>query len=900
VISTILEVLLSIMSVNTMTDSVSSAAAVRFTDTAHSLEAEAQEKPYGSGTFGQWVIDADSFPAYEYTLDQRQDPRALYETTRGASNDHWHLLGNDRITATAHNGGHVIFYDWSRGGKALSRWRPESNHYGGGFKFIESDGAVWNTLWDSLPGDTAQRRVFGTGYFEKTTWRSGLAVTERITAPSGDDPVLLSETRLQNDSGVSKTVTVVEYWDVDLYQITLAPIVGGPFLWIRDWLNVLYRIEPVWNADAGVLQAQFKYVLGPLRPDKAAPSLFDFYPKTVFLAALDPLPAGYSGYAVDAAPFFGDAGINNPPGVTGSADGRLFRSRSASSGKTMLAFRRTVRLAAGEEVVFRYLYGYAEGDSIPALVKRYQAAPDGTDRATVEFESPEAPYLGRELAWHAYYLQAGSIYSDFYDAHVVDQGSAYAYEQGLSGSTRDFALFALPLVYIRPDLAKESLRFMMRSQYANGGKLPYALAGYGVQTGLALHAASSDLDLFLLWALAEYLGATQDFDFLQEEQPWYRSPGDGAAPVLQHARAAFRHLSEQVGRGPHGLVRSGTGDWNDGLPALSGRPLLSLMRGESAQNAGLAAFVLPVLAGMVGEDAPSFARELRGYGDGQARALQPLWNGKWMARGYSGWGGEYLGGNRLFLDAQAFGVLGNAWTPEQVGGIFGSIEALCVRPQQAGAVCIAPITDNIADPGTTWAVVDAWVVHAWAQSDPRKAWDFFLKTTMAARAEAYPDLWYGIWSGPDAFGADASATPGQAFTGALTPTCNFPVMNMNRHAGVLFDAVKLAGIEPRGNTIVIDPQIPLDRFALRLPLVGVAYTPTTHTGYYKPVVQGTFHFAVRCPSGLDPHEAAVFANGNPVAAALSPDGFLLFDLAGQPGLPLEWEIRQAVSSDVAS
>ncbi len=892
-ISMLLGVLLSVTAVDNAPPPETPAAFTRFLDLGQPLELGADMETFGSGNIGQWMRDEDGLPAYEYTLDQRQDARALYETTRGVSNDHWHLLGNDRITATAHNGGYVLLYDWSRGGKSLGRWLPGRNHYAGGFKFIESDGAVWNTLWDGLPPGAEQRRVFGAGYFEKETQHAGLTVTERITAPPGDDPVLLSETHLFNSSTAAKTVTMVEFWDVDLYQITLAPLAWGPFLWIRDWLNGLFRVEPEWKANGGILQAKFQYAIPRLRPKRTSPAFCDFYPKTEFLAALDPLPPGYSGYAVDGLSFFGNNGLVNPPGVKGSADGRLFSSRSVLRGGTILAFRRTVQVPPGEEVAFRYLHGYDDEKSIPDLVEKYRAAPEQALRATVEFASPDAPWLDRELAWHAYNLQAGSIYSEFYDAHVVDQGSAYVYEQGLSGATRDFALFTMPLVYIRPDLAKESLRLMVRSQDRASGKLPYALAGYGVQSGLLIHELSSDSDLFFLWALAEYLGATRDLAFLEELQPYYPLRGAGIASVREHARAAFHHLTQKVGLGRHGLIRCGTGDWNDGLLALSGRLLPTLLQGESAQNAGLASFALPALAGALQEADPSFAAELQAFGEGQARALRPLWNGEWMARGYSGLGGEYLGGNRLFLDAQAFGVLGNVWTPEQVNRMFCNVHSLCVQPQQAGAVCIAPIDDNIADPGTTWAAVDSWTVHAWAEANPKDAWDFFLKTTLAARAEAYPDLWYGIWSGPDAYRADASSTPGQAFTGALTPTCNFPVMNMNRHAGVLHDAIKLAGIEPRGGVIVVDPHMPLDWFALRLPLMGVAFAPGQHRGYYKPVAQGTFRFAVRSPAGLDPADAAVFVDGNAISASVSTDGFLLFELSGRPGRRLEWEIRQA-------
>ena len=80
----------------------------------------------------------------------------------------------------------------------------------------------------------------------------------------------------------------------------------------------------------------------------------------------------------------------------------------------------------------------------------------------------------------------------------------------------------------------------------------------------------------------------------------------------------------------------------------------------------------------------------------------------------------------------------------------------------------------ILDPGSdtdggTWAAIDAWTAWAWSRVDPQAAWDFFRGTTLAARAEAYPDIWYGIWSGPDSYNATYHAHPGETFNALVTP-----------------------------------------------------------------------------------------------------------------------------------
>src|SRR6185503_15013603 len=82
----------------------------------------------------------------------------------------------------------------------------------------------------------------------------------------------------------------------------------------------------------------------------------------------------------------------------------------------------------------------------------------------------------------------------------------------------------------------------------------------------------SDLDLFFLLALTEYLSATGDMDFLRLKIPFYSAgelptlpPGAQDTTVLDHARAAVKHLIEVVKVGDHGLIRIGDGDWSDGV-----------------------------------------------------------------------------------------------------------------------------------------------------------------------------------------------------------------------------------------------------------------------------------------------------------------------------------------------
>src|SRR3954449_8169103 len=53
-----------------------------------------QDSTYGSGAYGQWVLDESELPAYLYRMNQFEDDHAKYPFSDGAfRRDHWHQVG---------------------------------------------------------------------------------------------------------------------------------------------------------------------------------------------------------------------------------------------------------------------------------------------------------------------------------------------------------------------------------------------------------------------------------------------------------------------------------------------------------------------------------------------------------------------------------------------------------------------------------------------------------------------------------------------------------------------------------------------------------------------------------------------------------------------------------------
>ena len=111
----------------------------------------------------------------------------------------------------------------------------------------------------------------------------------------------------------------------------------------------------------------------------------------------------------------------------------------------------------------------------------------------------------------------------------------------------------------------------------------------------------------------------------------------------------------------------------------------------------------------------------------------------------------------------------------------------------------------------------------WAYSlyDGEKAYNSLIKNSLTQRAEAYPHIWYGIWTGSDAYIANYAENAGQAFYHLLTPMCDFPAMNLNVHACYLLSVIKIAGIEANYDSLIIHPKIDSQNFQFKSPLISI-------------------------------------------------------------------------------
>lgn len=462
----------------------------------------------------------------------------------------------------------------------------------------------------------------------------------------------------------------------------------------------------------------------------------------------------------------------------------------ARQGTPDLTLEVDLDLEAGVEQVVLFRFGLDTGKPAGGFdltaVRLPQAHAD---------QAPEAA----ELPWHAALLAGGACTDGVLGGHTLDQGSVYAFGAGFNGAARDPLQHALPLVYLQPDLALSVLRNTC-SWGSPDGDLPYALDGR--KQPWTDFFRPSDQNLWALWLAAEYAAATGDLAAFAEPVAYHPKHNADPVPLKEHLRRQFEFFVNEIGLGEHGHVRILNADWNDLALAESGVDrALMIDKGESVLNSAMAAWVLPVYAGLADRlGQPDTARQARDLAAKLRTAVAGEWNGRWFRRGHAP-GAQPIGDQDLWLEVQPWAILCGAATADQTAQLLDTIDKTVRADSPLGARIRWPATHTSADMamrGSIWLSINATLVWATASTNLALAWDEWRRMTLTAHTAAYPDLWEGTLSGPDSYLAPELERPGQTWS---LPSVGlamqaYPVSNLHSHAQPLFAYLRLLGIEP--------------------------------------------------------------------------------------------------------
>ena len=905
------------------------------------------QKTYGSGHFGEWAEDGFGLPAYRYTCDQVHDPAAItpVDPHWRRSTDHSHQVGNDRIVGVASNYGYIQVRQDEGSPKFLNDYDPAGGHYAGGFGYLTDGRTVLSTFYPGT-ADTFER-IFGIGYLRKTVLGGDFSVDQVIFAPFGDDPLLISQVTVTNHGQASADLRWVEYWGCQAIQFShraqvMAVISRGKqhvqtlrrkqASYFSQHFSLVGKLDGLlnckrfrgypfservsWGIDQILLATVAKKTTGgALQPPVPQAGLEDLNPPATFLISLD---APADGVATDEVNFFGQGGVLHPDGLA-----HPFPKSVADTGGSALLLERHLTLQSGENRTLFFAYGYLpEGVQLDKLVEKYRRDLAGLWKHSCEawkvdcihLSVPEEPWVERELAWHNYYLRSAMTYDSFFKEHILSQGNVYQYVIGFQGAGRDPLQHALPFIYSQPEIVKEVLRYTLKEVLPDG-EIPYAVTGRGMR--MAVPFKPSDLEMWLLWLASEYVLATRDAAFLGEVLPTFPLYGTkaGHATVRKLLMRCYRHMTSVTGTGKHGLMRLSNGDWNDGavvgfVPKEQHEAVR--LHGESVLNAAFATYTLESYAQLLDYSGESPAAvEVRAWAEGQRKAVREQWMGKWFRRGWLSESLGWIGEDVMWLEPQPWAIIGGAATPEQTKQLVDNIDKLMCKPSPIGAMLMNQSLKQIASsPGdltnaAVWPSINGTLVWALARVDGQLAWEEWKKNSLACHAEAYPQIWYGIWSGPDTYNSVFSKYPGQTYFdekflqdgqsenlfGTGANWTDFPVMNLHPHAWPLYDTVKLIGAEFNPEGLVLAPVLSMPTYRFASPLLGLEKTSHGYSGWYAPLQAGEWKISLRLAASECSQFSHLEINGQSRPLELGLDGVICFSGKSMPGQPLRWSLK---------
>jgi Glycosyl hydrolase 36 superfamily, catalytic domain/Glycosyltransferase family 36 len=919
---------------------------------AAAFEAEAAEilpgstdaRAFGSGHFGEWITDEFGLPAYRYTCSQDSDPAAVspvHQQWRFAA-DHTHQVGNDRLIAAVSNYGFVQVRQDEGSPKFLNDYAPGHGRYGAGIGFLTDGKTVLSTFY---PGHGESfERTFGEGYYRKTVKGSGYEVDQAIIAPFGDDPVLISRVKVTNRSGERARLRWVEYWGCMNFQFSfrsnMESVFGGmgkdaatarrdfgarfehEFRRTADGHGLIetqkfmgWTTESIeaWNKANAALAKDPTTPFGPPLPELAPETqIDDLKPPPTLLFSLD---GPIDSFATDGSGFFGSGGIERPSGLSSVLNNDLGRKGAEGA----LLVERDIELDPGESRTIHFLYGYLPGGfDLDGLVNKYRADVGGLwTRSSAQWKTegirlrvPSAPWVERETSWHSYYVRSNLTFDSFFGEHILSEGSVYQYIMGSQLAARDPLQHALPFVFGNASTVKEIVRYTLK-EIQPDGSIPYAIIGSGVPAPTVRRP--SDLEMWLLWAASEYVLATRDQSFLTERIPPYprRTAQPGDPTVKELLWKSYLHCTGTIGVGEHGLMRLSDGDWNDNVVEGHVPPEQTAevrAHGESVLNAAMAAYVFAYYGEMLKSIGDlQAAADARAKAEAQRQAVGAQWTGSWFRRAWLskqlGWVGE----DHLWLEPQPWAIVGGSVTPEQRKRLTESVDELVRKPSPIGALIESKGDDTMSAPagtmenGGVWPAINGTLVWALALENGEMAWDEWKKNSLAYHAEAYPNIWYGIWSGPDYYDSVLSRYPGQTMF-AEAPSkdhkvqmdwgfnwTDFPVMNMHPHAWPLYSTAKLLGLAFTEAGLTLEPKLPMNEYEFSSQLLGFYRSKIGYSGWYQPAVAGTWKVAVTLSSSERMRMRQIKVNDS-VQHLPSNTGVIVFQGQSEHGKPLRWEL----------
>lgn len=720
---------------------------------------------------GHWRTDTKGLPVFNFTGKIPYRLRAVDGKQIGFPDDPFFLLGNYAITAMVHTSGEYDIYTMQRG------WaRPNAPKDGFPVNGAEIKLGEKTHVLTGVDKKLAQQteKNFGTGFavFQMQVGELGVKRTIALL-PSREInegiPAFLVTVEIENHGKETQELTYTEK------LLANQEMVGVSIE------KLAYRAEV--TKDNG-LKVDFEPLpaRGVKVVDKEEASHYDFYPASLFLQAEG--EATYTSMDVDDS--------------------------------AMLLASKELALKAGEKQTLQFIVGslFEQHDQQEIVKTLLTAATSDTafrkawKNRLPAFTEEKDEVKRRELLWNAYVLEAQAKYTAYFGETYIPQGMNYDYGYDNSSAIRDHLHYAMPVSFYNQSLSKSILRFVMKSML-HSGEIKYGVRGYGY-----CHPSAwipSDFQLHVFWSVGEYLKNTGDFSFLLEETPFYPKKSGFTASVLEKLQVAFQYLNEEVGVGPHGLVRMLNADWND---QVWEHESMTWYYGtaESHYNSAMAIVVLKELIQQLekAQLEASLARhkeilidlinQIKTYRKGQLNAfIKDLGERDFARRAYYK-PGKAMGEDEMYLEPQVFALMIPEIPFQHRLRIAKAVEDKLMNNELLGARLSEQAAESerfgkgARENAAIWYHGQGVLSLGLLSIDKEMAEKVHELMSFDNHAKQYPQYYPGQWTATDCVNSSLSPYPGLSDE-PDEEWITFPAYNMHIHAWPVLFHFKKAELE---------------------------------------------------------------------------------------------------------
>ena len=280
----------------------------------------------------------------------------------------------------------------------------------------------------------------------------------------------------------------------------------------------------------------------------------------------------------------------------------------------------------------------------------------------------------------------------------------------------------------------------------------------------------------------------------------------------------------------------------------------------------MALYCLPITAKIIEPFDNELAQDMLEFASNLTEPTKKSFGSKWFGRA---WlrdrldvpylrGNDHLTSNSsesyIDLESQPWGLLiDNLLTLNQKESIYENIENYLDKP--------SPIGPLQSPNGYVWPAISQLLPWVYSKNDKiEKAWNIFNEHLYSTHGNYFPDVWMGIWSGPDGWiaylpesGFEIHGYEGGTWYSLFTPMTDFPVSNSNPDAMFCLSLERLLGIEPSldGDGLFINATRAGLNFNMNYPVLNINSIDNGIYGEYRSFINnGNINLSIAIPNNI--------------------------------------------------